>query len=1026
MLLCAGICGLHSIQSCPQSQPRALGMKASPPVVLEENALTTELASLRAALTHYQHASDAGALQLQRRSFDTNAALERQKQLEAENERLTHELSVLSRNPNKQPHPATLSVTELTLAHRRLSDRLSSTESLLLDRTVELNHALRHAETTAAVAARSQALVERARLDRENEAKKSRGLQSRTKAAVEEKLMLERIVEDYAALVRGMERKSSERGSAAALPSPSTPSHPSGLIVQAETGRVGLQRLLEEMNATVEPLQQHNFRLQTEIDDLRLQLEVERRGGEEDRTKLALARVSLEQYLCDDQSAAKLVSRYMKFSQTSIDLLQTALDTQRTRGEARVVTLEGQLEILQKSLADSRLQTLRLRDALDELTEDISRETFGRRREIALRLKLVSREEQVAEALRTLVRRLEEGCGRLSMDEDGTESYTAASQNLLSTISKDAAGLLQALDGGNVHRVDDGENTQAGSLDGSLARVIASEETVTTLVMELERETERRLTLERRLGEYLSGGGSSSSAGDPGFGIPTPSDLGVGWSKETLVPQQLTVHPISPFQLRSFGQPASSPLEPVTPAVTCQTADYEATQPVIILQPVDTLSLPLPEHISPSLDHTISISAHSTPLVQSQELVGLSLDEHHNETVEPLTVRAESPKSPDHSITQTPRSPLHFPSPSETPSTPINTETAAPDVEINAILDDLSKASGQYSAIANTLKNCAATLAKLKAQATLPPPPSPLSSEISLAKAYLARLNDVLEDCQVEVEILMADEARLIHGFQTILSIPAALTNPDDRHRFVTEVKHFIRIVESDATGRKATFQRKANDVEHDIALLKSSLHQMGSIESVTPMGDEESSSSASASSWPWPTNLLASPANRSRPTSPAPTFGSTMTQRSSRPRTLSTASSVASGGVSSSLVDLPFRTPMPKPVKPAALNPTAIAPSLSIPGRLNPFLMKSRTVSSSGILTPANGPHGATGARFVSMNYRPSTPQPISASEEPVGTREVTETVRSKTEPAASADGCVGDGSGSGTEVDDSMTDIE
>lgn len=243
-----------------------------------------------------------------------NTALERQKQLEVENERLTRELSVLSRNPDKQPHPATLSVTELTLAHRRLSDRLSSTEGLLLDRTTELNHALKKAEYTAAMAGRGQGLLERARLEWENEAKKARGLQSRMKAAVEEKLMLERIVEDYAALVRGMEGRTpqaSDGGSSASLPSPGTPSDRFGISTREETGRMGLQRLLEEMNAMVEPLQQHNFRLQTEIDDLRVQLEVERRAGEEDRTKLALARVSLEQYLCDDNSAAKLVSRYM-------------------------------------------------------------------------------------------------------------------------------------------------------------------------------------------------------------------------------------------------------------------------------------------------------------------------------------------------------------------------------------------------------------------------------------------------------------------------------------------------------------------------------------------------------------------------------------------------------------------------------------------------------------------------------------------------------------------------------------------
>lgn len=260
-----------------------------------------------------QHAAANGALQAQRQSIDINEAMERQKQLEAEKARFQQELSVLSHNPDKQPHPATLNVSELTLAHRRLSDRLSATEGMLLERTTELNHAVRQAENALAVAERSQGLLNHQRREKENEAKRFRALQGRLKAATEEKLMYERCVEEYAILYRrdlGRKADPSESRQSQSL-SPASPIFHDSVSSQSEIGRVGLQRLLGELNEAVEPLQQQIFRLQSELDDIRIQLEVERRGSEEERTKLALSRVELEQYLNDDRSAAKLVSRYM-------------------------------------------------------------------------------------------------------------------------------------------------------------------------------------------------------------------------------------------------------------------------------------------------------------------------------------------------------------------------------------------------------------------------------------------------------------------------------------------------------------------------------------------------------------------------------------------------------------------------------------------------------------------------------------------------------------------------------------------
>ena len=62
------------------------------------------------------------------------------------------------------------------------------------------------------------------------------------------------------------------------------------------------------------------------------------------------------------------------------------MENLKIRHAATTSTLETQIESLRKSLLFERKQSETLRRALDELSEDISRESYGRRREISLRL----------------------------------------------------------------------------------------------------------------------------------------------------------------------------------------------------------------------------------------------------------------------------------------------------------------------------------------------------------------------------------------------------------------------------------------------------------------------------------------------------------------------------------------------------------------------------------------------------------------------------------------------------------------
>ncbi|KAG8905962.1 hypothetical protein FRB99_007896 [Tulasnella sp. 403] len=909
-----------------------------------------------------QHAADSAALQLQRRSFDANQALERQRQLEVENARLTRELDSLSRHPDKSPHPATLSVSELTLAHRRLSERLSDTESILLERTTDLQNAVRKASSLTFAVEQSQQAIERARRGEESAKGHARSLETILRVAMEEKAMAERTIEDYAALVRRMQRRTSQSttsldGTSVVNLSSESPTQRSSLSsdpsAQLEASRTGLQRLLHDFNTTSETLQQEISRLHTEIEDLKHQLDVERRGSEEDRTKLALAKVELDQYMADDRAAAKLVSRYMKFSQTSIDLLQSALDTQRARLNARITTLEGQNEALAKSLEASHGQTARLRDALDELTEDISRESHGRRREVALRLKMVSREEQTVSAMRQLLRRVEEGLGRLDSNSNDRPDLLARVQVEMKSLLDGLDGSEESLSGFLLEAASSSDWSQ-----GSVARVVSCQETVTSLVAELQMETEKRLALEKRVSD-LQLQDAGLIAKDTPNGLATPSDLGLGESRETLVENSIAVQPLSssnPVSMTNSPAPppnetsiTSTTLEPRSPSppvVRAHTPEPEP-EPEIDIQPPLPVPQPLetipklavqptsPEPVTPKISTYVVPQSEVSPVLEVDVIPEEPPVVQINGAISLLDIRPEP-------------SPLIIPAPitSEPSPSPValnsSIEPPAEPSESELLLQELLSTSGRYNSISSSLKNCHTSLSRLKLDFdSVQPTPAVSFRDVALIKGYLDRLNDYIEDGRVELEIRIADEARLAKGYETVLGVPGALPEDGLASELGTQIVHFARGTDPSIVKATENFQRKVADLEHDIALLKRVIHERGLITS--PSNDLALPSATSAPPWSW-TGLLASP-TRPRPSSPAPTFGAVMTQRSptSSPslpdvRTLHTTSPAP---LPDDLANLAFRIPMPR-ATPVLLPPKPTGYNLS-PSPFGPLSTRSK-----------------------------------------------------------------------------------
>ncbi|KAG8978766.1 hypothetical protein FRB90_008364, partial [Tulasnella sp. 427] len=600
------------------------------------------------------------------------------------------------------------------------------------------------------------------------------------------------------------------------LPGPATPpsSNPSPSR-NLETGKAGLNRLLSEFNATTESLHHEIARLHSQLEETKLHLNVERRANEDGHVKLASAIVELDQYKTDDKAAAKLVERYMKFSQTSIDLLQAALENQKTRSEARVATLEGENESLRHALAFAQSQTARLRDALDELTEDISRESHGRRREVALRLNVVAREERTVVELRRIARDLE------NAGDEGKVLESALSQ---------IHSLVDALEAGTFdpsapYSEDDEDDAAAGlEAEGSLARIISCQETVASFSHELQIETERRLQVEKKLAD-LTMGRLVVPEVRPDVVVATPSDLGVSPPESSgqvvMVSsreERIEVHPLTPAVVQvSRG---SSPMEiqhplPVVPeptVVQVLDAEEEKGENVVKMpsQPVVPVVLVAPVPVVPPKLHETLTLEQSKPSPVPPVLSPIAIDTRgagrataslmSPALVTPLSAKSIIPTSP----------------------------------ALHPLFAELAQISSRYDGPSAALRNCSAILSRVKADfaGTTLHLPSPPPATVPIFRSFLDRISDFLEDCRVELEIRAADEARQAKGFETILVLPPSPSPSSTSFAQVEDrIRRFVDGTDPAVAKAVESFDRKVGELEHDVALLKRAMYDAGLLE---------------------------------------------------------------------------------------------------------------------------------------------------------------------------------------------------
>ncbi|KAM6500160.1 hypothetical protein JOM56_003174, partial [Amanita muscaria] len=877
--------------------------------VSDNHPLALELASLRNTIARFQDEAHTTSIKLQRHSLDSASAHDRLSLLERENDVLRKEIAVLRAYPHpdasQDSHPAVSQVRQLTLSLRILSDKLSQTEETLLTRTTALVDASNEAKKAKYAADGAYQLAARVRRRDEGEMAKERELQRKLKATEEKLAMTDLAVKEYAGLVRTLENKLAAsrvaigRDSVSAVRDTTAYGHSGPSLSQSfEEGKFGLQRLLSEFSQESERQHAEIERLQGELAMSKVQQESQYLSIEEERIELATAQAELQKLRMDDNTAAKMVSRYMTFSQASTNSLQTSLSSLKTRHAATVDTLSTQISLLTAQLQDAKMTVERLRSALDELGGDYMKEFYGRRWEVALRIQLLNREESLMESLRRWFLRGQEALAK---------TPNVLTEGSLERMVNEAKSILLSTDG-----------SPQDPPSGSIARLVAAHTAADSLAKELYAECARRLDLQRKfalggeeelkpaIGTNVNGYRETSTQCDAltsSVGIQVSSraeKMGLSAvkgpelatsTKSNHYRESSTQHEASSSHV---GIQVSSALQEAEPSVTIESPHVISTASV--LRHSATVESESGQRLSSVESRVVSLSengdAANTPEIvivhvdDKPRPLLLLVDELGNEALQDTGPLANLPSTLQ-DITNLES--LH--NGDTVHPSPLNLSESLPPPQ-HHLLAQLAEVSHRYDEKQRAFHDCHFALDGLKKSLPSTSSGHPISSDaLNMA---LERLNDYVEDARVELEIRIADEALLSRGYQTLLSVSGAMSFPAPSAADVSiylpsevelEIEAFVHGTEPGIQKAQDSLTNKLFDVQHDIAVLKRVIHD----QEVPSIQRPQLSPSLSPLLRPVPASApVASEMNSgwkswlrgpsSRPSSPAPTFGDVMT----------------------------------------------------------------------------------------------------------------------------------------------------
>lgn len=618
------------------------------------------------------------------------------------------------------------------------------------------------------------------------------------------------------------------------------------------------------------------------------------------------------------------------------------MDNIRKRHASTLATLNAQIEYLQKALASERRQAEKLRDTLDELSEDISRESYGRRREVALRLSFLAREEGLAENLRRWLRRSKETMDR-SLSQPA-EQDTNAVHDIFEHMLHDAELLLESLNG---------QFTLTGDTPASVARLLVAQDHVAALTRELHVEQDMRIRLQRQIAEIDAPVTAEVAENPFVLSVPPPRQASLGKvakqdaeptessTASAAVPTTGTEEGViaSPAVVQIDSQPSPLSAGPPTSAASSEKVVFPEQQnvdtPALVI-PDTPLSQP-DEHPAATSSATASHAEVPVATELSQMASPAEMQTPADKSLSPIVdtpAKAEEPTatvsdSPppeektsslppleDHrgEAEQLPVEPLssldaHFVSTTQSPAIdgPISTtqdifyspsreaaaasenivltsEQAAPPSMLfsapstpspppmipptpttkQGLLAGLAQVKDRYQDLQKAFRDCNVTLKDLKKDL----PSLPQSADMSaVIRTAVERLDDYNEDARVELEIRIADEERILTGYETLLSVAGALDDDMDERKLQDAIAAFVDGTDPAVARATQQFTRKLDDLEHDIACVKRALHDLPAAPGTPPKH---------AQGWSaWTAGILGGGA---RPVSPAPTFGSVMT----------------------------------------------------------------------------------------------------------------------------------------------------
>ncbi|KAG2106778.1 uncharacterized protein F5147DRAFT_224246 [Suillus discolor] len=933
----------------------------------DEHPLVLELSSLRQTAARFQHEAHQAALKLQRHTLATAQTNDRLHFLESQHSLLLSELATLRAYPLPNSQSDTHVVQELTLALRRSSEKLDLTEHALAEKIAELVNTRTEAQKARYNAEGAYKLAASVRAREEEGKVRERSLETRLQAAEEERRLIELVVHEYADLVRSLDgRKSSLGNGGAVLQNASASASSLTLVEGLHEGKSNLHRLTTEYAFETEKREMSITQLRNEITNLENILNAERKTAAHDRAHLAKARSELEALKLDDTTAAKMVSRYMKFSQSQTNALQSTLTTLQTRHASSQHTLQSTINDAEARMHAHMAENARLRDALEELGEEVTREAYGRRREVALRLALLAREEALSEALRRWVRRAQEGMNRCA-DAD-SQMYATFERAV-----KDAESLLVTLDA-----------EVTGSLvTGVFGRLVLAKDAMMRMTEEVGVEVERRVAAERKIS--LGMGSLDEIAHEQTISVEgTLIDI----TEQAPYAQDISTD-IPPTQDLSFASPPTPTLLPNLPAedsrgtsspvmgdITSGTSQLLLDLPTESSQSSAVSILNLTQTPATKEVYTLPQSAElPAPLVPANELTMEPVDmdrildtqevKLHVQTPDtedtkdtppplPLTNLAKQEESPTNqflerkedsgvlftSAATSPEAqavaPANEPNNLTTNIIPSSQPPSIPD-EISSLLSSLSEVNHRYDTLQHAFRDCSLSLKDLKR--LLPPipiaspptlTPTPSHSPQSFLRTALERISDYTEDARVELEIRITDEALAIRGFETLLTVPGALSLSLDSNLDLEEMRAFVDGRDEGVRRARDRLEEKLADVQHDVAVVKRAVHDF------QVLLDEESEPEEDKSWSAWTSSLL--PRSSTPTPSQTPTFGSMMT--SPRLRRSSSVKQLFS------LAELELRIPMPLPALIPQAQPAYGALGLGVGSGAAPGLGRQRTMS--------------------------------------------------------------------------------